>query len=226
MGWISPHHSPPHCWQDIFRQGMLGWNHRPPRIVHMFLPLRLPAGFRKLLIWFEVLEEQKTNVEMEQQSRKTYKENNEFAWKKKVGRQLFCYGAWHLFMPLIWAGALPFGKAIPMPKVEISFRQILPSGLFFCFVFDTNNQKYTPKKLTAGTWKDVLEKEAPLQYSPIFGFQSRWFSELYRRTQLSILPPPLCVKIKAQPTNQPYSGHFPPIFQPGKISASDPFLVS
>jgi len=67
----------------------------------MFLPLRLPAGFRKLLIWFEVLEEQKTNVEMEQQSRKTYKENNEFAWKKKVGRQLFCYGAWHLFMPLI-----------------------------------------------------------------------------------------------------------------------------
>lgn len=65
--------------------------------------------------------------------------------KKKVGRQLFCYGAWHLFMPLIWAGALPFGKAIPMPKVEISFRQIC--HLAFSFVLSLiQTTKNTPPK--------------------------------------------------------------------------------
>lgn len=75
------------------------------------------------------------------------------------------------------SGGATIWKSNSNAKGWNQFQTNLPSGLFFCFVFDTNNQKYTPKKLTAGTWKDVLEKEKLLQYSPIFGFQTVWFRD-------------------------------------------------
>ena len=108
------------------------------------------------------------------------KKKNEFAWKKKGWKTIVLLwgpASVHATTPFNLTGALPFGKAIPMPRVEISFRQILPSGLSLLFFLWYKQPKIHPQKPMAGTWKYILEKEKLLQYSPIFGFQTVWFRD-------------------------------------------------
>lgn len=115
--------------------------------------------------------------------------------KKTVGRQLFRYGAWHLYSFNLSRPPLPFGKAIPMPKVEISFRQILPSGLSLLFFLWYKQPKIHPHKPMAGTWfhtslvpRRNFDRNFSNSRVPIpFGFRDK--NPRTKNSQNSTLPP-------------------------------------
>ena len=113
-GGISLQHSPPQQWQDIFRQGMIGWNHRPPRIVYTLsiTPFcTIPAALD--LAWSPRRTKKKA-VETEKKKRKTYKRTPTLPGKKGWKTNCSVMGARHLFMPLLLQnpmGVVAFGKS-------------------------------------------------------------------------------------------------------------------
>lgn len=184
MGWISPQHSPPHCWQDISRQDMLGWNHHPPRIVHVPPPApsgRIPEALD--LAWSPRRTKNKRGNGTTK-PKDLQKKTTNLPGKKKVGRQLFCYGARHLFMPLllsIWRGRYHLEKQFQcqgLKSVSDKFA-IWPFPFVFSLIQTTKN---TPPKTNGWNLKIHLGKGETSAIFTNFRVPNRLVSGLYPYT--------------------------------------------
>ena len=133
----------------------------------------------------------KTNVEMKQQSRKTYKQTTNLPGTKKLEDICSCHYSFNLTE----------GRH----HLENQFQcQRLKS------VSDKwyKQPKIHPPKTNG--W-NLKKRRNFYNVHQFLGSKPFVFGIVSPHSTLRILPPPrLCVKIKAQPTNQPYTGHFPP----------------